>query len=65
MKESLEGSEITSFDENLFETIVQKIIVFKDGTVKLKFINGITIERTDQNGSSKKDGSNYTSANSI
>lgn len=65
IKKALDGSEITSFDDNLFETIVQKIIVFKDGTVKFKFINGIIIERNGPNGSCKKDSSNYTSANSI
>lgn len=65
IKEALDGNEITSFDENLFETIVQKITILKNGIVKFKFINGITIERNVPNASSKKDSSNYTSANSI
>lgn len=64
IKEALDESEITLFDENLFETIVEKLTIFKDGRVEFKFINGITIERNDKNGSGKK-GGNHTSANSI
>lgn len=64
IKEALDESEITLFDENLFETIVEKLTIFKDGRVEFKFINGITIERNDKNGSGKK-GGNHTATNSI
>lgn len=64
--------ELIEFDEEFFKAIVKKIIIYHDGKVETEFINGLRIseileyKRKDEgDGSTKKDGGNYTTANEI
>lgn len=73
MNEALEGiSELTEFDEELFETIIKQITIYRETGIQVEFINRIIIEkpieiqRKDGNhGSSKKDGSNHTTTDEV
>ena len=68
IKEALSGiSTLTEFDEELFDTIIKRMTVYKETFVTVEFINGIIInisieyKRKDgKNGNSEKDGSNHT-----
>ncbi|MFT9494768.1 recombinase family protein [Anaerosolibacter sp.] len=60
---------LTEFNEELFETIIKQMTVYKETFVKVEFINGITFnisieyKRKDgKNGSSEKNGSNHTAS---
>jgi len=73
IKEALAGIEIiTEFDEQMFETIIKQMTIYKDTKVEVEFINETVIEipietqgKDGKDGSSKKDGSNHTTANKI
>lgn len=73
IKEALAGANtLTEFDEELFRTIIKQMTIYKGTKVDIEFINGIVIERPletqgkdGKDGSSKKDGSNYTASNKI
>lgn len=73
IKECLEDvHELTDFDEELFKSILSKIIIYKDGKVETEFINGLRISeileykrKDEKNGCSKKDGGNHTSTDEI
>ena len=73
IKECLEGiNEPTGFNEELMVQIIKKIIIYQDGKIETEFINGLRIseileyKRKDEgDGSTKKDGGNYTTANEI
>ena len=61
---------LTAFNEELFETIIKRLTVYKETSVKVEFINGtiinISIEykwKDGKYGSSEKDGSNHTASN--
>ncbi|PKM93181.1 MAG: recombinase [Firmicutes bacterium HGW-Firmicutes-1] len=70
IKEALTGiNAMTEFNEELFETIIKQMTVYKETFVKVEFINGITFnisieyKRKDgKNGSSEKNGSNHTAS---
>lgn len=70
IKEALTGiNALTEFNEELFETIIKQMTVYKETFVKVEFINGITFnisieyKRKDgKNGSSEKNGSNHTAS---
>jgi len=70
IKEALTGiNALTEFNEELFETIIKQMTVYKETFVKVEFINGITFnisieyKRKDgKNGSSGKNGSNHTAS---
>ncbi len=60
---------LTEFNEELFETIIKRMTVYKETSVKVEFINGIIInisieyKRKDGNyGSGEKDGSDHTAS---
>lgn len=60
---------LTEFNEELFETIIKQMTVYKETFVKVEFINGVIInisieyKRKDgKNGSSEKNGSNHTAS---
>jgi len=60
---------LTEFNEELFESIIKRMTVYKETSVKVEFINGIIInvaieyKRKDgKYGSSEKDGSNHTAS---
>ena len=60
---------LTAFNEEMFETIIKWMTVYKETSVKVEFINGsiinvsIEYKRKDgKYGSSEKDGSNYTAS---
>lgn len=73
IKECLQDvNELTDFDEELFNAIAKKIILYHDGKVETEFINGLRIseileyKRKDEgDGNTKKDGGDYTTANEI
>ncbi len=73
IKEALAGIEkITEFDEELFETIIKQMTIYKENKNEVEFINGIIIERPietqgkdGKDGSSKKDCGNHTASNKI
>lgn len=63
---------LTEFDDDLFETIVKHMTVYQEASVEVEFINGIIItnnleyrRKDGTDGSSKKDGSNYTTSSEI
>ena len=68
IKEALAGIRaLTEFNEELFDTIIKRMSVYKETSVKVEFINGVIInisieyKRKDgKNGNSEKDGSNHT-----
>ena len=70
IKEALTGiNALTEFNEELFETIIKQMTVYKETFVKVEFKNGITFnisieyKRKDgKNGSSEKNGSNHTAS---
>lgn len=60
---------LTEFNEELFETIIKRMTVYKETSVKVEFINGsiinISIEykrKDGKYGSSEKDGSDHTAS---
>lgn len=73
IKECLEDiNGLIHFDEELFRSILSKIIIYKDGKVETEFINGLKISevleykrKDEKNGSSEKDGGNHTSTDEI
>ena len=73
IEEALAGANtLTEFDEELFRTIIKQMTIYKETKVEVEFINGTVIERPletqgkdGKDGSSKKDGSNYTAPNKI
>lgn len=73
IKEALIGiNTLTEFDEEMFETILKQMTIYKNTKVDIEFINGIVIEipienqRKDGNhGSYEKNGSNNTASNKI
>ena len=68
LKEALSDiNTLTAFNEELFETIIKRMTVYKETSVKVEFLAGIIInisieyKRKDgKYGSSEKDGSNHT-----
>lgn len=63
---------LTEFDDELFETIVKYMTVYQEASVRVEFINGITITKNLEyrrkdgtDGSNKKDSSNYTASSEI
>jgi hypothetical protein len=73
IKGALEAvNTLTEFDEELFITIIKQMTIYKETKIEVEFINGIVIERPletqgkdGKDGSSKKDGSNYTTPSKI
>ena len=71
LKEALSDiNTLTAFNEELFETIIKRMTVYKETSVKVEFLGGIIInisieyKRKDgKYGSSEKDGSNHTASN--
>lgn len=60
---------LTEFNEELFETIIKRMTVYKETFVKVEFINGIIIDisieykrKDGKYGSSEKNGSNHTAS---
>lgn len=43
------NTTLTAFDEKLFQTITKQIVIFKEGTLKIEYINGISITESLQN----------------
>lgn len=51
IKEGLRDKEkLIEFDEDLFKRIIKKIIIYKDGKIEVKFINGIIMEEEYKQG---------------
>ncbi len=73
IKDALSGlGSLTEFDEELFQTIIKQMTVYKGTKVEVEFINGIVIDipieaqgKDGSNGTGKKDGSNHTASNEI
>lgn len=39
-----EKEQLTEFEEDIFITIIKQIVIYKDGRIRVEFINGITME---------------------
>lgn len=71
VKEALAGIEkITEFDEELFETLIKQITVYKESETEVEYINGTIINvensrKDEAHGSYEKNGSNNTASNKI
>ena len=44
-----EKKQLTEFDEDIFIRIIKEVLIYRDGRIRVEFINGITIEEDFKN----------------